>query len=143
MKSYTDLYDVLNVSPDSKLEEIRVGYKKLARDYHPDSGTKADNEKFFEIQNAWEILSDTDKRSDYDKSRNKKGWNSVSKKNHSAVSEVKEKKSQQERAEERAAGIHGYGDAKSLEKTRKTNQKKPKRGDTGFLKKLKDLSEKE
>ena len=143
MDSYKDLYNILNVSPDSELEEIRVEYKKLARDFHPDSGTKANNEKFFEIQNAWEILSDPDKRSDYNKSRNEKGWNTVSKKNYSVQTESEEKKSQQEKAEKRAAGLHGYGDAKPLEKVRETKPRKPRSGDTGFLEKLKGLSEKE
>ena len=137
-----DRYNILNVSPDSELEEIRVEYKKLARDFHPDSGTKANNEKFFEIQNAWEILSDPDKRSDYNKSRNEKGWNTVSKKNHSVQTESKEKKSQQEKVEKRAAGLHGYGDAKPLEKRKDAKPRKARSGDTGFLEKLKGLSEK-
>ncbi len=142
MNNYKDLYDVLNVSPDSKLEEIRNEYKELARVFHPDSGSNADNEKFFEIQNAWETLSDPDKRSKYDKSRNEKGWSAVSKKNHSALSETELKKEKADKAEERAASIDGYGDAKPLEETRKTKSRKPRSGDTAFLKKLKDLSEK-
>ena len=140
--NYKDLYDILNVSPDSKLEEIRDEYKELARVFHPDSGSNSDNEKFFEIQNAWETLSDPDKRSEYDKSRNEKGWNAVSKKNHSTLTEAELKKEKAEKAEQRASTVHGYGEAKPVGKTIEAKPRKPKRGDTGFLEKLKGLSEK-
>ena len=142
MNNYKDLYDILNISPDSTLEEIRDQYKKLARDFHPDSGKSANNEKFFEVQSAWEILSDPDKRSDYNKSRNEKGWNAVSKRNHSTLTEAELKKEKAEQAEQRASSMYRYGEAKALEQIKEEKPKKSKRGDTGFLKKLKSLSEK-
>jgi DnaJ-class molecular chaperone len=64
MQSY---YDVLNVSKNATKEEIKSSYKKLAKIYHPDKnneeGTK---ERFQKIQEAYENLSDDEKRMQYD-----------------------------------------------------------------------------
>lgn len=59
-----DLYAVLGVSKKAEQEEIRSAYKKLAKEHHPDKG--GDPEKFKEIQQAHEILSDEEKRRMYD-----------------------------------------------------------------------------
>ena len=59
-----DLYGVLGVSKDAELSDIRTAYKQLAKEHHPDKG--GDPEKFKELSQAHEILSDTQKRRMYD-----------------------------------------------------------------------------
>ena len=63
-----DYYAILGVSRDAKPEEIRKSYRRLARKYHPDvnPGNKASEEKFKELSEAYEILSDEKKRQIYD-----------------------------------------------------------------------------
>ena len=63
-----DYYEVLGVSKGASEEEIKKAYKKLARKYHPDMnpGDKEAEEKFKEINEANEVLSNPDKRQKYD-----------------------------------------------------------------------------
>lgn len=60
-----DLYSVLDVDKDASPEEIKKAYKKLANKYHPDK-PNGDEEVFKLIQKAYEVLSDPDKRQNYD-----------------------------------------------------------------------------
>jgi curved DNA-binding protein len=61
------LYDTLGVSQNSSQAEIKKAYKKLARQYHPDINKSPDaEEKFKEINGAYEVLSDESKRAKYD-----------------------------------------------------------------------------
>lgn len=63
-----DLYKILGVSRGAGLDEIKRAYKKKAILYHPDKNKDADaSDKFIEINQAHEILSDTDKRHNYDR----------------------------------------------------------------------------
>src|SRR5713101_4563113 len=65
---YKDYYKTLGVSKNATEKEIRQAYRKLARQYHPDvnPGDKAAEEKFKEINEANEVLSDPEKRKKYD-----------------------------------------------------------------------------
>jgi DnaJ-class molecular chaperone len=69
MMATKDLYEILGVKRDASEKEIRSAYRKLARKYHPDlnPGDKAAEERFKEINNAHEVLSDPEKRKKYDK----------------------------------------------------------------------------
>jgi DnaJ-class molecular chaperone len=66
---YKDYYSILGVSKTADEKEIKSAYRKLARKYHPDvnPGDKSAEEKFKEISEAHEILSDPHKRSQYDR----------------------------------------------------------------------------
>jgi len=65
-KSY---YDVLGVKKDAREEEIKKAYRKLARKHHPDvnAGKKEAEAKFKEISEAYAVLSDKEKREQYDR----------------------------------------------------------------------------
>jgi molecular chaperone DnaJ len=63
-----DYYEVLGVPRKASVKDIRTAFRKLARKYHPDlnPGDKAAEEKFKQIQEAYDVLSDTKKRQMYD-----------------------------------------------------------------------------
>jgi molecular chaperone DnaJ len=63
-----DYYEVLGVPRRASLKDIRTAFRKLARKYHPDlnPGDKAAEEKFKQIQEAYDVLSDSKKRQTYD-----------------------------------------------------------------------------
>ena len=59
-------YDVLGVAKDADARTIKSAYKKLAKKYHPDVNPGA-GEKFTEINDAYQTLSDPQKKAEYDK----------------------------------------------------------------------------
>ncbi len=63
-----DYYEILGVSRNASQEEIKRAYRRLARQYHPDlrPGDKKAEERFKEISEAYEVLSDPEKRAIYD-----------------------------------------------------------------------------
>jgi DnaJ-class molecular chaperone len=65
---YKDYYKILGVSKTTNAEDLKKAYRKLARKYHPDvnPGDKAAEARFKEINEAYEVLSDPDKRHKYD-----------------------------------------------------------------------------
>lgn len=65
--SKRDYYEVLGVSKTASKDEIKKAYRRLAKKYHPDVSTEPDaTEKFKEVQEAYEVLSDDTKRAQYD-----------------------------------------------------------------------------
>ena len=64
---YKDYYEILGVKRDSTEQEIKSAYRKLARKYHPDvNKTKEAEQKFKDINEAYEVLGDKEKRQRYD-----------------------------------------------------------------------------
>jgi len=67
-KNKKDYYDILGVKKDATQEEIKQAFRKLALKYHPDRNKEPGaEEKFKEIQEAYSVLSDPEKREKYDK----------------------------------------------------------------------------
>ncbi|MGC9358127.1 MAG: molecular chaperone DnaJ, partial [Anaerolineae bacterium] len=63
-----DYYSVLGVARSASQEEIKIAYRKLARKYHPDVSKEPDaEERFKEVNEAYEVLSDPEKRNMYDR----------------------------------------------------------------------------
>ena len=64
-----DYYEVLGVPRKAAVKDIRQAYRRLARKYHPDlnPGDKSAEEQFKQIQEAYDVLSDSKKRQMYDK----------------------------------------------------------------------------
>src|SRR5256714_14197883 len=64
-----DPYEVLGVARTASEDEIKKAYRKLARQFHPDRnpGDKQAESKFKEVQEAYDILADKNKRSQYDR----------------------------------------------------------------------------
>ncbi|MBN2387638.1 MAG: molecular chaperone DnaJ [Anaerolineales bacterium] len=68
MTTNRDYYEVLGVPREASIDEIKSAFRKLARQYHPDVSKEADaEEKFKEINEAYGVLSDPEKRARYDR----------------------------------------------------------------------------
>lgn len=69
MADKRDYYEVLNVGRDAGQDEIKKAYRNLARKYHPDvnPGDKKSEAKFKEVKEAYDVLSDSAKRENYDR----------------------------------------------------------------------------
>ena len=66
-KTIKDYYAILGVASNATQEQIRMAYRQMARLNHPDINTAPDaGERFKEINEAYEILADTEKRKAYD-----------------------------------------------------------------------------
>ncbi|NMB59769.1 MAG: DnaJ domain-containing protein, partial [Chloroflexi bacterium] len=63
-----DYYEVLGVSRTATADDLKSAFRRLAREYHPDVNKSADaEEKFKELNEAYAVLSDTEKRAAYDR----------------------------------------------------------------------------
>src|SRR5919112_4776496 len=69
MSNKRDYYEVLGVNKSAAADEIKKAYRKVAMQYHPDRnpGDKQAEEKFKEAAEAYEVLSDGDKKAKYDR----------------------------------------------------------------------------
>ena len=75
---YKDYYKILGLKKEATEKEIKTAYRSLAKKYHPDvnPGNKGAEEKFKEVGEAYEVLSDTEKRTQYDQYGDQ--WKAVS-----------------------------------------------------------------
>src|SRR5580704_17987399 len=65
---FKDYYDTLGVKRGASADEVKRAYRKLARKYHPDVSKESNAEsKFKDVQEAYEVLKDPDKRATYDR----------------------------------------------------------------------------
>src|SRR5579884_2185190 len=65
---YKDYYKILGVAKDADDKDIKSAYRRMARKYHPDvnPGDKGAEDRFKDVGEAYEVLSDKDKRAKYD-----------------------------------------------------------------------------
>jgi curved DNA-binding protein len=67
-KTWVDYYEALQLSPSADPETVERVYRLLAKRYHPDNAVSGDADRFNEIRDAYEVLSDPDGRAAYDAS---------------------------------------------------------------------------
>lgn len=60
-------YDILGVTPDTSIEDIRVAWRKIAKRLHPDNQQTGNAAQFKRAKEAYEVIGDLDKRAEYDR----------------------------------------------------------------------------
>ncbi len=73
MSKKLNFYQILQVNPEAEETVIRHSFRYLAGKYHPDNSDTGSKEKFDQIVEAWKILSDKNRRSEYDASLKETG----------------------------------------------------------------------
>ncbi len=71
-ETFVDYYELLRVSPNAEVESIQRVHRALAARYHPDNKETGDIERFLLVNEAFKVLSDPDKRKEYDSQRRTK-----------------------------------------------------------------------
>ncbi len=66
---FMDYYAILNVSPEADTEEVKQAFRQLARQFHPDVAGEGSRERFQQIRQAYQVLSDPEQRRRYDAQR--------------------------------------------------------------------------
>lgn len=87
---FIDFYEILQVSPNADPDTVERVYRLLAKRFHPDNGTTGSPEKFKEIAEAYQVLSDPEKRAGYDaryESDRKNQWSAFLEAPNSGVDE--------------------------------------------------------
>ena len=64
-----DYYKILGLSPNCSQEDIKKAYRKLARNFHPDSCGGEDSSEFREVQEAYDVIGEISKRNSYDRKK--------------------------------------------------------------------------
>jgi DnaJ-class molecular chaperone len=64
-----DYYEFLQISPNAELDTIHRVYRFMAARFHPDNPITGDTEKFFLLRQAYDVLSDRERRAEYDATR--------------------------------------------------------------------------
>jgi curved DNA-binding protein CbpA len=67
--SFVDYYELMQISPNAQMDTINRVYRMLAQRFHPDNPESADTERFLKLQGAYAILSNPERKAEYDEDR--------------------------------------------------------------------------
>jgi curved DNA-binding protein CbpA len=67
--NFIDYYEMLQISPNAQMETINRVYRLLAQRFHPDNPESADTERFLKLQQAYAVLSNPERKAEYDEDR--------------------------------------------------------------------------
>ena len=67
--TFVDYYEMLQISPNAQIDTINRVYRLLAQRFHPDNPESADTERFLKLQSAYAVLSNSEKKMEYDEDR--------------------------------------------------------------------------
>lgn len=67
--NFVDYYELLQISPNAQVDTINRVYRMLAQRFHPDNPESGDMERFLKLQSAYSVLSNPEKKSEYDEER--------------------------------------------------------------------------
>jgi curved DNA-binding protein CbpA len=69
--SFVDYYELMQISPNAQIDTINRVYRMLAQRFHPDNPESADTERFLKLQAAYAILSNPERKAQYDEDRHR------------------------------------------------------------------------